>query len=160
MTFFFSFLFFCEHQNNFSFPPTRRITAAVVTVTVSVDEFFRVCLWLVCSSCVSSCQGLCLEIEQTQQASDSAELERWSKLSSSARDELATLKCILGSMKDSQVAAARKFYAALFSLLNFVFWFFPNKVQNKKKQLYIKSIYILSAMAKKIGNKNSQQHTL
>lgn len=58
-----------------------------------------------CSSCVSSCQVLCLEIEQTQQASDSAELERWSKLSSSARDELATLKCILGSMKDNQVPA-------------------------------------------------------
>lgn len=54
-----------------------------------------------------SYQALCLEIEQTQQASDSAELERWSKLSSSARDELATLKCILGSMKDNKVAVAR-----------------------------------------------------
>ncbi|XP_075869628.1 utrophin isoform X3 [Nelusetta ayraudi] len=52
---------------------------------------------------VERTQALCLEIEQTQQASDSAELERWSKLSSSARDELATLKCILGSMKDNQV---------------------------------------------------------
>lgn len=56
---------------------------------------------------VFSYQTLCLEIEQTQQASDSAELERWSKLSSSARDELATLKCILGSMKDNKVAVVR-----------------------------------------------------
>lgn len=54
-----------------------------------------------------SYQTLCLDIEQTQQASDPAELERWSKLSSSARDELATLKCILGSMKDNKVAAVR-----------------------------------------------------
>lgn len=59
------------------------------------------------SSCVFSYQTLCLEIEQTQQASDSAELERWSKLSSSARDELAMLKCILGNMKDNQVAVVR-----------------------------------------------------
>lgn len=48
-------------------------------------------------------QGLCLEIEQTQQASDPAELQRWSQLSSSAREELGTLQCILGSMKDNQV---------------------------------------------------------
>lgn len=75
---------------------------------VAVDENFHVCLRLMCSSCVFSCQALCLEIEQTQQASDSAELERWSKLSSSARDELATLKCILGSMKDNQVASCRR----------------------------------------------------
>ncbi|XP_053737339.1 dystrophin isoform X2 [Synchiropus splendidus] len=52
---------------------------------------------------VERAQALCLEIEQTQQASDSAELKRWSQLSSSARDELSTLQCILGSMKDYQV---------------------------------------------------------
>ncbi len=54
---------------------------------------------------LNSCspQGLCLEIEQTQQASDPAELQRWSQLSSAAREELGTLKCILGSMKDNQV---------------------------------------------------------
>lgn len=75
---------------------------------VTVDENFHVCLRLMCSSCVFSYQALCLEIEQIQQASDSAELERWSKLSSSARDELATLKCILGSMKDNQVASCRR----------------------------------------------------
>lgn len=54
---------------------------------------------------LNSCspQGLCLEIEQTQQASDPAELQRWSQLSSRAREELGTLQCILGSMKDYQV---------------------------------------------------------
>ncbi|XP_075939713.1 utrophin isoform X2 [Anarhichas minor] len=52
---------------------------------------------------VESAQGLCLEIEQTQQASDSTELQRWSQLSSRAREELGTLQCILGSMKDNQV---------------------------------------------------------
>ncbi|XP_035534199.1 dystrophin isoform X2 [Morone saxatilis] len=52
---------------------------------------------------VERAQGLCLEIEQTQQASDPAELQRWSQLSSRAREELATLQCILGSMKDNQV---------------------------------------------------------
>ncbi|XP_030260150.1 dystrophin isoform X6 [Sparus aurata] len=52
---------------------------------------------------VDRAQGLCLEIEQTQQASDSVELQRWSQLSSSAREELGTLQCILGSMKDNQV---------------------------------------------------------
>ncbi|XP_035851563.1 dystrophin isoform X6 [Sander lucioperca] len=52
---------------------------------------------------VERAQGLCLEIEQTQQASDSAELQRWSQLSSRAREELGTLQCILGSMKDNQV---------------------------------------------------------
>uniref|UniRef100_A0A3Q3XEN2 Calponin-homology (CH) domain-containing protein n=1 Tax=Mola mola TaxID=94237 RepID=A0A3Q3XEN2_MOLML len=58
-----------------------------------------------CFSSLISCshQGLCLEIEQTQQASDSAEHERWRQLSSKAREELATLQCILGSMKDNQV---------------------------------------------------------
>lgn len=56
------------------------------------------------SSLIScSHQGLCLEIEQTQQASDSAEHERWRQLSSKAREELSTLQCILGSMKDNQV---------------------------------------------------------
>ena len=48
-------------------------------------------------------QVLCLEIEQTQKASDPAELQRWSQLSSRARDELSTLQCILGSLKDNQV---------------------------------------------------------
>ncbi|TKS76128.1 Utrophin Dystrophin-related protein 1 [Collichthys lucidus] len=52
---------------------------------------------------VERTQGLCLEIEQTQQASDPAELQRWSQLSSRAREELGTLQCILGSMKDNQV---------------------------------------------------------
>ncbi|XP_032398145.1 dystrophin isoform X3 [Etheostoma spectabile] len=52
---------------------------------------------------VEQAQGLCLEIEQTQQASDSAELQRWSQLSSRAREELGMLQCILGSMKDNQV---------------------------------------------------------
>ncbi|KAM9339039.1 utrophin isoform 1-T1 [Symphorus nematophorus] len=52
---------------------------------------------------VERAQGLCLEIEQTQQASDPAELQRWSQLSSKAREELGTLQCILGSMKDSRV---------------------------------------------------------
>lgn len=53
--------------------------------------------------CRFSPQGLCLEIEQTQQASDPAELQSWSQLSSRAREVLGTLQCILGSMKDSQV---------------------------------------------------------
>lgn len=48
-------------------------------------------------------QSLCLEIEQKQQASDVAELESWSQLSTEAREELATLQCTLGSMKDYQV---------------------------------------------------------
>ncbi|XP_026196819.1 dystrophin isoform X4 [Anabas testudineus] len=52
---------------------------------------------------VERAQGLCLEIEQTQQASDPAELQRWSKLSSRAREVLGTLQCMLGSMKDNQV---------------------------------------------------------
>ncbi|XP_056261686.1 utrophin isoform X2 [Seriola aureovittata] len=52
---------------------------------------------------VERAQGLCLEIEQTQQASDPTELQRWSQLSSRAREELGTLQCVLGSMKDYQV---------------------------------------------------------
>ncbi|KAJ3606664.1 hypothetical protein NHX12_026183, partial [Muraenolepis orangiensis] len=52
---------------------------------------------------VERAQALCIEIEQTQKASDPAELQRWSKLSSRARDELSTLQCILGSLKDNQV---------------------------------------------------------
>ncbi|XP_028294918.1 utrophin isoform X3 [Gouania willdenowi] len=52
---------------------------------------------------VERAQGLCLEIEQTQQASDPAELQKWSELSCRAREELGTLKCMLGSMKDNQV---------------------------------------------------------
>ncbi|XP_026174486.1 dystrophin isoform X2 [Mastacembelus armatus] len=52
---------------------------------------------------VERAQGLCLEIEQKQQASDSAEQQRWSQLSSRAREALGTLQCIMGSMKDNQV---------------------------------------------------------
>lgn len=52
---------------------------------------------------VERAQDLCLEIEQTQQASDPAELQRWSQLSSRAREELGTLQCVLGTMKDNQV---------------------------------------------------------
>uniref|UniRef100_A0A3P9N7W7 Utrophin n=1 Tax=Poecilia reticulata TaxID=8081 RepID=A0A3P9N7W7_POERE len=48
-------------------------------------------------------QGLCLEIEQKQQATDPAELQKWSQLSSKAREEHGLLQCILGSMKDNQV---------------------------------------------------------
>uniref|UniRef100_A0A3Q3EBK5 Utrophin n=1 Tax=Hippocampus comes TaxID=109280 RepID=A0A3Q3EBK5_HIPCM len=47
-------------------------------------------------------RGLCLDIEQTQKASHPAEQQRWTQLSTKAREELATLKCILGSMKDNQ----------------------------------------------------------
>ncbi|XP_038130238.1 dystrophin isoform X2 [Cyprinodon tularosa] len=52
---------------------------------------------------VERAQGLCLEIEQTQQATDPAELQKWSQLSSRAREEHGMLQCILGSMKDNQV---------------------------------------------------------
>ncbi|XP_033847002.1 LOW QUALITY PROTEIN: dystrophin [Periophthalmus magnuspinnatus] len=52
---------------------------------------------------VERAQSLCLDIEQTQQATDPAEQQRWSQLSSRAREELGTLQCVLGSMKDSQV---------------------------------------------------------
>ncbi|XP_049613871.1 utrophin isoform X7 [Syngnathus scovelli] len=52
---------------------------------------------------VQRAQGLCLDIEQMQQASHPAEQQRWTQLSTKAREELATLKCILGSMKDNQV---------------------------------------------------------
>ncbi|XP_056437384.1 utrophin-like isoform X1 [Gadus chalcogrammus] len=54
-------------------------------------------------SAVERAQVLCLEIEQTQKASDPAVAQRWSQLSSRARDELSTLQCILGSLKDNQV---------------------------------------------------------
>ncbi|XP_037541797.1 dystrophin [Nematolebias whitei] len=52
---------------------------------------------------VERAQGLCLDIEQTQQASDPVELQKWSDLSSRTREEHSTLQCILGSMKDNQV---------------------------------------------------------
>ncbi|XP_023808856.1 utrophin isoform X3 [Oryzias latipes] len=52
---------------------------------------------------VEQAQSLCLQIEQTQQASDSGELQKWSQLSSRAREEHGTLHCILGCMKDNQV---------------------------------------------------------
>ncbi|XP_061560376.1 utrophin isoform X3 [Phycodurus eques] len=55
---------------------------------------------------VQRAQNLCLDIEQTQQASHPAEQQRWTQLSTKAREELATLKCILGSMKDNQVQMA------------------------------------------------------
>ncbi|XP_051909445.1 utrophin isoform X3 [Hippocampus zosterae] len=55
---------------------------------------------------VQRAQGLCLDIEQTQKASHPAEQQRWTQLSTKAREELATLKCILGSMKDNQVRMA------------------------------------------------------
>ncbi|XP_076011058.1 utrophin-like isoform X2 [Genypterus blacodes] len=55
---------------------------------------------------VERAQGLCLEIEQTQKASDPAELQRWSQLSSKAREDLGTLQCIVGSLKDNQVRLA------------------------------------------------------
>ncbi|XP_068580543.1 utrophin isoform X1 [Cebidichthys violaceus] len=69
---------------------------------------------------VESAQGLCLEIEQTQQASDPTELQRWSQLSSSAREELGTLQCILGSMKDNQVrlVEVERWLAAVQELLS------------------------------------------
>ncbi|XP_028970380.2 LOW QUALITY PROTEIN: dystrophin [Esox lucius] len=54
---------------------------------------------------VERAQALCIDIEQKQQASDSAELQRWSHLSSRAREELGTLQCLLGSLKDNQVRA-------------------------------------------------------
>uniref|UniRef100_A0A3B4A8T2 Utrophin n=1 Tax=Periophthalmus magnuspinnatus TaxID=409849 RepID=A0A3B4A8T2_9GOBI len=40
-------------------------------------------------------------VEQLER--DPAEQQRWSQLSSRAREELGTLQCVLGSMKDSQV---------------------------------------------------------
>uniref|UniRef100_A0A3B5L058 Utrophin n=1 Tax=Xiphophorus couchianus TaxID=32473 RepID=A0A3B5L058_9TELE len=46
---------------------------------------------------------LCLEIEQKQQATDPAELQKWSQLSSKAREEHGMLQCVMGSMKDNQV---------------------------------------------------------
>ncbi|XP_024146227.1 dystrophin isoform X3 [Oryzias melastigma] len=52
---------------------------------------------------VEQAQSLCLQIEQTQQASDPEELQTWSQLSSRAREEYGTLHCILGCMKDNQV---------------------------------------------------------
>lgn len=90
------------------------LPAAAATVD---DNFHALVSDLCASSCVFPRQALCLEIEQTQQASDFAELERWSKLSSSARDELATLKCILGSMKDNQVGTGGQDLPCKFSFL-------------------------------------------
>ena len=65
------------------------------------------------SHTVDPFQVLCLEIEQTQKASDPAVLQRWSQLSSRARDELSTLQCILGSLKDNQVEASKSSKASL-----------------------------------------------
>ncbi|KAF7230569.1 transcript variant X2 [Nothobranchius furzeri] len=56
---------------------------------------------------VERAQGLCLEIEQTQHASDPAELQKWSQLSSRVREDHSTLQCILGSMKDNQVCSEK-----------------------------------------------------
>ncbi|KAK7907774.1 hypothetical protein WMY93_016386 [Mugilogobius chulae] len=58
------------------------------------------------SEAVEQAQSLCLDIEQNQQATDPVEQQRWSQLSSKAREELGTLQCVLGSMKDSQVRLA------------------------------------------------------
>ncbi|KAJ8009626.1 hypothetical protein DPEC_G00090860 [Dallia pectoralis] len=55
---------------------------------------------------VESAQALCIDIQQTQQASDPEELQRWSQLSSRAREELGILQCLLGSLKDNQVRVA------------------------------------------------------
>ncbi|KAL0967779.1 hypothetical protein UPYG_G00256790 [Umbra pygmaea] len=52
---------------------------------------------------VERAQALCIDIEQMQQASDPAGLQRWSQLSSRAREELGTLQCLLGSLRDNQV---------------------------------------------------------
>ncbi|XP_032441695.1 dystrophin isoform X3 [Xiphophorus hellerii] len=52
---------------------------------------------------VERAQSLCLEIEQKQQATDPAELQKWSQLSSKAREEHGMLQCVMGSMKDNQV---------------------------------------------------------
>ncbi|XP_077443822.1 utrophin isoform X2 [Stigmatopora argus] len=52
---------------------------------------------------IERAQGLCLDIEQTQQASHPAEQQRWTQLSTNAREEMAWLKCILGNMKNKQV---------------------------------------------------------
>ncbi|XP_061667826.1 utrophin isoform X3 [Syngnathoides biaculeatus] len=65
-----------------------------------------VCDVATAEAAVQRAQGLCLDIEQTQQASYPAEQQRWTELSTKAREELATLKCILGSMKDYQVQMA------------------------------------------------------
>nr|XP_061785642.1 dystrophin-like isoform X2 [Nerophis lumbriciformis] len=61
---------------------------------------------LTTEAAVERAQGLCLEIEQTQQASDPAEQQRWSQLSTKTHEELATLNRILASMKDHQVKLA------------------------------------------------------
>ncbi|KAM7367861.1 hypothetical protein PAMP_014130 [Pampus punctatissimus] len=77
--------------------PVESLEARLATLRDGVMDI------LTTEGAVERAQGLCLEIERTQQASDPAELQRWSQLSSSAREELGTLQCILGSMKDNQV---------------------------------------------------------
>uniref|UniRef100_A0A671MXB8 Utrophin-like n=1 Tax=Sinocyclocheilus anshuiensis TaxID=1608454 RepID=A0A671MXB8_9TELE len=46
-------------------------------------------------------QALCAEIEQ--EASEAAEQQGWTELSTAAQDQLSMLQCILGSMKDTKV---------------------------------------------------------
>ncbi|KAM7395346.1 hypothetical protein PAMA_006892 [Pampus argenteus] len=77
--------------------PVEGLEARLATLRDGVVDI------LTTEGAVERAQGLCLEIERTQRASDPAELQRWSQLSSRAREELGTLQCILGSMKDNQV---------------------------------------------------------
>ncbi|XP_026097283.1 dystrophin isoform X2 [Carassius auratus] len=49
-------------------------------------------------------QALCAEIlQQGQEASEAAEQQAWTELSTAAQDQLSMLQCILGSMKDTKV---------------------------------------------------------
>ncbi|XP_029281706.1 LOW QUALITY PROTEIN: utrophin [Cottoperca gobio] len=77
--------------------PVEGLEARLATLREGIEDISTA------EGAVERAQGLCLEIEQTQQASDPAELQRWSQLSSRAREELGTLQCIVGSIKDNQV---------------------------------------------------------
>ncbi|KAJ8355724.1 hypothetical protein SKAU_G00185180 [Synaphobranchus kaupii] len=55
---------------------------------------------------VEKAEALCVAVEQ-QRDSDPAELQRWSELSCRAQDELGALRCLLGSLKDTQVTSAQ-----------------------------------------------------
>ncbi|XP_036405423.1 utrophin isoform X2 [Megalops cyprinoides] len=55
---------------------------------------------------VQKAEVLCEELGQ-QQSSDPVNEQRWSELSSRARDELGALRCLLGSLTDAQVASAQ-----------------------------------------------------
>ncbi|KAI5096115.1 utrophin [Silurus meridionalis] len=53
---------------------------------------------------VDRAQALCVEMEvEEKTVSDPHELQHWTRLSSTAAEQLGMLQCILGSMKDSQV---------------------------------------------------------